>query len=922
MRYLSVIIVILASTSFLFADELSARDGSLFQQRMSRRHQVVSTQLESGLAESDYSMSALQRRAEGLFSDLKINTDNLSSTFDQRNCDIAHFADGKGVVVWEDERNGIWRIAAQPINLSGAAVGANRFLDGGVPPVTLQQSRVAANAAGIVVIIYLKGSDNGLYGRTYDYSLGSGGAEFRIDDATPGNFINQPEIALISGNRFVVVWEDSRDGSNIFAQLLSSNGAISGGNFQVNADLDSPYRIAPAVVSTLAGDFGVVWEDGRSGNGDVYFRIFTDVGTPLFPELLLDATFASDYQFMPKLTFLKGTGYLAVWISDRNGGQSVYGQLISTSSAPIGSTFRVNDSDTDVCWDLNTEGTADSGAVCVWAEYSTTASIEIQKINKNGATVGGNSKLEDSGLLRERAFPAIARGATGFTAVWVDQRNGNLDLFAQRLSSSLEKTNSNYIINDDVNGAQQLAPGITGITSSTLALVWQDRRTDQGDIMLQILSSSGTPLGFVTKVNDDLGTAIQKNPQVGAAGSGVIWTVWEDARTSGGLQGQNILAQKFNGTGVAQGANILVNDDGTSRPKSFPDLDVIPDGRAVCAWIDERDNSRQIYAQGYSSNGATLGSNFRVTNATAMTENFEPHIAARNDGSFVVTWLSIIDGRKVAYFQRYSSPNVPSGTVHMIEIDTANVQILDVDICANYADHRFYVATVENENGQINIKMYGYDAVGVPITGAVTVTDVPGSYSDVRITTDVDDGILITWLKSSTTGNRGQMQVMRNDGFALGGNLPTSASALNRVESSPVGAMIGGYYFIVWADNRNANAGFDVFVNSLQYTGTDSEDEIDVVLPRGFELQQNFPNPFNPETTISYSLQNPGFVRLTLYNLLGQEVCRLVDEYQQTGDYEVIWNPTANEYSAASGIYFYRLSVGTESLTRKMTLLK
>lgn len=922
MRYRSVIIVVLASMGFLFAGELIANGNTLFVQRMSRRQQIANTQYENGFTDSDQSTSTLQRRAEGLFGDLKVNSDNLSSTFDQRNCDIAHFADGRGVVVWEDERNGIWRIAAQPINLSGIAVGANRFLDGGVPPVTLQQSRVAANSAGIVVIIYLKGSDNGLYGRTYDFSLGSGGAEFRIDDATPGNFVNQPDIALLSGNRFVVVWEDSRDGSNIFAQILNSNGTLSGDNFRINADLDSPYRIAPAVVSTLAGDFAVVWEDGRSGNGDVYLRIFTDVGTPLFPELMLDATFASDYQFMPKLTFLKGSGYLAVWISDRNGGQSIYGQLVSTSSAPIGSSFRVNDSDTDVCWDLDTEGTADSGVVCVWAEYSTMASIELQKIDKNGAMTGGNIKLEDSGLLRERAFPAIARGATGFTAVWVDQRNGNLDLFAQRLSSSFEKTNSNYIINDDVSGAQQLTPGIAGITSNSLAVVWQDRRADQGDIMLQILSSGGTPLGFVVKVNDDGGTAIQKNPQVGAASSGNIWAVWEDARTDGGLQGQNILAQRFSGTGVSQGVNVLVNDDGTSHPKSFPDLDVIPDGRAFFVWIDERDNSRQIYARGYSANGPALGSNFRISNAPAMIENLEPHIAARSDGSFVAAWLSIIGGRKVAYFQQYSGPNVPSGSVRMLEVDTANVQVLDVDICANYADHRFYVSTIENENGQTNVKMYGYDAVGVPLTGAVAVTDLPGSYSDVRIATDVDDGILVNWLKSSSNGNRGHMQIMRNDGFALGSNQSISTSATNRVECVPAGTMIGGYHYNVWADNRNTNAGFDIFVNSMQYTGTDSEDEVDVVLPPGLELEQNYPNPFNPETAISYSLQHAGIVRLTIYNLLGQEVCRIVDEYQQAGNYEVTWSLAARGHSAASGVYFYRLSVGNESVTRKMTLLK
>jgi len=89
-------------------------------------------------------------------------------------------------------------------------------------------------------------------------------------------------------------------------------------------------------------------------------------------------------------------------------------------------------------------------------------------------------------------------------------------------------------------------------------------------------------------------------------------------------------------------------------------------------------------------------------------------------------------------------------------------------------------------------------------------------------------------------------------------------------------------------------------------------------LPGDFALFQNYPNPFNPETTLEYTLISPGKVSLIIYNLLGQEVARLVSEVQQAGYHKVIWDAS----NITSGIYFFRLQAGDFVLTRKMLLLK
>ena len=94
--------------------------------------------------------------------------------------------------------------------------------------------------------------------------------------------------------------------------------------------------------------------------------------------------------------------------------------------------------------------------------------------------------------------------------------------------------------------------------------------------------------------------------------------------------------------------------------------------------------------------------------------------------------------------------------------------------------------------------------------------------------------------------------------------------------------------------------------------------------PDVYALQNNYPNPFNPETTIKYQLPEAGEVTLEIYNMLGQVVNTLVNDYQTAGRYVIQWDATNNNgQSLSSGVYFYRISAGEEFHSiKKMLLLK
>ena len=93
--------------------------------------------------------------------------------------------------------------------------------------------------------------------------------------------------------------------------------------------------------------------------------------------------------------------------------------------------------------------------------------------------------------------------------------------------------------------------------------------------------------------------------------------------------------------------------------------------------------------------------------------------------------------------------------------------------------------------------------------------------------------------------------------------------------------------------------------------------------PENYLLSQNHPNPFNPHTKITYQLDEPGMVQLRIYNLTGQEVATLVQEYQTQGKYELTWDGSDKAgRKVGSGIYLYCLHLGKHVETRKMTVMR
>lgn len=172
------------------------------------------------------------------------------------------------------------------------------------------------------------------------------------------------------------------------------------------------------------------------------------------------------------------------------------------------------------------------------------------------------------------------------------------------------------------------------------------------------------------------------------------------------------------------------------------------------------------------------------------------------------------------------------------------------------------------------------------------------------------NAVMLEWTTATETNNQGFHVERRLVG--------SEYQSVAFVEGKGTTIEQNNYRFV---DAGLTSGKYNYRLRQVDFDGTTSysdEIEIEVIAPVEFALEQNYPNPFNPVTTIKYSLASDEIVELSIYNLLGQKVATLVNQFQEAGYYELQFDATR----FASGVYFYRIDAGNFNSIKKMILLK
>ena len=199
--------------------------------------------------------------------------------------------------------------------------------------------------------------------------------------------------------------------------------------------------------------------------------------------------------------------------------------------------------------------------------------------------------------------------------------------------------------------------------------------------------------------------------------------------------------------------------------------------------------------------------------------------------------------------------------------------------------------------------------------------DKPAAPQNLSVTESTNEHPELSW-DENTESDLDEYNVYREDTYYMGlwHNIGTTDSTSYEDTGVNTSHHHGDdiYYKVTAVDDDDIESDYSNSVVIEARIEKKSIDNNNEAAPKEYALNSNYPNPFNPTTQISYQIPNDGFVNLSVYNSLGQEVTGLVNQQQSIGRYTVQFNAA----SLSSGIYFYRIAAGEFNQVKKMLLVR
>lgn len=713
------------------------------------------------------------------------------------------------------------------------------------------------------------------------------GSNFKVNVDDGSTWQSDPAIAMNRLGNYVITWIYYRVGypslapgyPDVFAQRYDNLGNILGSNFKVNDDTGTAAQYAPAIALDDSGNFVITFHDYRDGPWgvpNIYAQKYNPSGTPLGTNFMVNNYISSSEQYWPAIA-MDGLGnFVIVWQSERTAydASNIYAQRYNSTCTPLGTTFRVNDTDLVVAWPGGFPAIAmnDSGNfVIAWQDYrcgGLIPDIYAQRYEQSGVSLGSNFKVNDDTGVANQLRPAIAMDGSGkFVITWQDARNGNWDVYAQRYDTFENRLGSNYVVaNPQYASFFQISPTVAA-NDSKIYFTWEDNRRGKGwDIYAKVVDWSwGTShmvlnpgiLNFIAMQNGTLPPA-QSFTVSNDNGGTFSWTLshkatWLDVIPDSGSGYSTIVTVNVNRTDSLPFASydtiVVSNPDADNSPQMIP----------VNYYLSPPPSGPD---PGYPDTVSVE----RMANVPPNTHLPPVHVYLTNDEPLAAYWIPLA-----------------------------------------FPD-----------------SIYNYDIICDSVSFAGTRTDARAL--DVYPVVDNNRNLLFIpaiWFAGQLDPGNGPIAKIY---FSTGPNWKTEYSVPINATIWPGGPEVPPGIGLQCVDYSGQFAWTPVF----RAGALDVKEHEPAPVPSHFELCQNYPNPFNPFTTIPFQVGGSQFIvhspihsTLKIYNILGQLVRTLVDEETAPGKYEAIWDGKDDSgKKVSSGIYFYQLKTPDYTATKKMVLLR
>jgi len=433
--------------------------------------------------------------------------------------------------------------------------------------------------------------------------------------------------------------------------------------------------------------------------------------------------------------------------------------------------------------------------------------------------------------------------------------------------------------------------------------VWCDSRDGNWEIYYKRSSDDGINWGQDIRLT--VNQSISVKPSIVAINS-TVHIVWTDSR-NGNFE---IYYKRSGDGGLTWGSDTRLTNNSTNSVE--PSISV--SGSVLhMVWRDFRDGSEsEIYYKRSTNDGVTWQPDVRLTNNSALSAN--PSISVL--GSFVhVTWWDYRNspsGNAEIYYKRSSDGGLTWGQDFRLTNDPS----ASYTPCVMASNLYLHVVWVDNRTGPSgNFEIFYKRSTDFGLTWSQDTRLTNNSYySDSPSLSASESFVHVAWWDTRD----GNPEIYYKNSTDAGINWNQDSRLTNDSANSfyPSIFAVNSVLHVLWFDNRDEN-------DEVYYKRNPTGNSIGIhivgsEIPMWFSLYQNYPNPFNPSTKIKFALPTSSFTNLAIYDMLGREIETLVHEQLNAGTYEVDWD--GDKFS--SGVYYFQITAGDFTETKKMILVK
>ena len=411
----------------------------------------------------------------------------------------------------------------------------------------------------------------------------------------------------------------------------------------------------PYITSDGASGAIVTWPDYRNGNYDIYAQRIDVSGTALWTADGVPLCTATGDQEYCHITSDGAGGAIVTWPDYRSGNYDIYAQRIDASGTvqwtADGIPLCTATGDQENCH-ITSDGAG--GAIISWQDTRNgNYDIYAQRVNASGTvqwTADGVPLCTAS--MTQRDPRIISDGAGGAIVTWDDFRTlVYCDIYAQRVNASgtVQWTADGVLL--CAAAGQQYNPQVTSDGTGGAIVTWEDNRSGSYDIYAQLIDASGSVQWTADGAPLCTATGDQHYPQIISDGSGGAIMTWQDSRNSN----YDIYAQRVNASGTVQWTADGVPLCTQTGMQYYPMLTADGSGGAITTWRDSRNSNNHIYTQRINAAGTVQWTTDGVPLSMAAGFQLYPQITSDGAGGAIITWQDERSGNWDIYAHQIDS---------------------------------------------------------------------------------------------------------------------------------------------------------------------------------------------------------------------------------------------------------------------------